>query len=134
MLLIMDVFSKRETKDLLNVLKENNILMVNQCKINFVNGTVNWFCIVRKWIWIGDFKADVRLTFIKPLQIEWLSEFYNYIKSSDSQEIWNLKWLFTFRYSRCYQNRKHTFALSWQFSRYKLLCADQEVSVISFFV
>ena len=32
-------------------------------------------------------KIDVQLTFIKSLQTEWLSDFYNYTESSDGQEV-----------------------------------------------
>ena len=34
-----------------------------------------------------DAKVDVNLTIMKPLHANWLSEFYNYINSSDGQEI-----------------------------------------------
>ena len=34
-----------------------------------------------------DAKVDVNLTIMKPLHAKWLSEFYNYINSSDGQEI-----------------------------------------------
>ena len=34
-----------------------------------------------------DLKVDVKLTIMKPLHAKWLSEFYNYINSSNGQEI-----------------------------------------------
>ena len=34
---------------------------------------------------IMDVKVDVKLTIMKPLHAKWLSEFYNYINSSDGQ-------------------------------------------------
>ena len=104
----MNVSSEWVTKDVLNLLKENILLVGSfqtkristnpptwqwmgnwklSCKIDVVNGTVHRFCIVWKWIWSEDIKVDVKLTFIEPLQIESLSEFCNYIKSSDGQEI-----------------------------------------------
>ena len=45
------------------------------------------FALSWKWIWSGGIKIDVKLTFIKPLQTEWLSDFYNYTESSDGQEV-----------------------------------------------
>ena len=38
-------------------------------------------------------KVAVQLTIMKPLHAKWLSEFYNYIKSSDGQEITRNAWL-----------------------------------------
>ena len=40
-----------------------------------------------------DVKVNVKLTIIKPLHAKWLSEFYNYINSSDGQEITRNGWL-----------------------------------------
>ena len=41
------------------------------------------FALSEKWIWSGGAKVDFKLTFIKPLQIAWLSDFCNYSKSSE---------------------------------------------------
>ena len=38
-------------------------------------------------------KVDVKLTIMKTLYAKWLSEFYNYINSSDGQEITRNGWL-----------------------------------------
>ena len=38
-------------------------------------------------------KVNVKLTNMKPLHSKWLSEFYNYINSSNGQEITNNGWL-----------------------------------------
>ena len=38
-----------------------------------------------------DPKVDVKITIMKPLHAKWLSEFYNYISSSDGQE--TTRWL-----------------------------------------
>ena len=40
-----------------------------------------------------DVKVDVKLTIMKPLHAKWLSEFYNYINSSNGQEITRNSWL-----------------------------------------
>ena len=42
---------------------------------------------------VMDAKVDVKLTIMKPLHAKWLSEFYNYINSSDGQEITRNDWL-----------------------------------------
>ena len=42
---------------------------------------------------VMDVKVNVKLTIIKPLHAKWLSEFYNYINSSDGQEITRNGWL-----------------------------------------
>ena len=40
-----------------------------------------------------DVKVDVKLIIMKPLHAKWLSELYNYINSSDGQEITRNGWL-----------------------------------------
>ena len=40
-----------------------------------------------------DVKVDVKLTIMKPLHAKWLPEFYNYISSSDGQEVTRNGWL-----------------------------------------
>ena len=40
-----------------------------------------------------DVKVDVKITIMKALHAKWLSEFYNYINSSDGQEITCNGWL-----------------------------------------
>ena len=40
-----------------------------------------------------DVKVDVKLIIRKPLHAKWLSELYNYINSSDGQEITRNGWL-----------------------------------------
>ena len=40
-----------------------------------------------------DVKVDVKLSIMKPLYANWLSEFYNYINSSDGQHITGNGWL-----------------------------------------
>ena len=102
-LLIMNVFRGQMTEDALTVLKDNNILLVRvpaNMTLIFqpldltVNGT-----FMRKWYSrqilhalengceVMNAKVDIQLTIMKPLHANWLSEFYNYINSSDGQEI-----------------------------------------------
>ena len=42
---------------------------------------------------VTDAKVNVKLTIMKPLCANWLSEFYNYINTSDGQEITPNCWL-----------------------------------------
>ena len=115
-LLIMDVFRGQMTEDVLNVLKVNNILLVRvpanmthhfQPLDVTVIGTFHALMRKRFSEWysnqifqclengseVGDVKVDVKPIVIKPLHAKWLSEFYNYINSSDGQEITRNGWL-----------------------------------------
>ena len=109
-LLIVDVFRGLMTEDVLIVLKDNNILLVrvpaNMTHIFqpldlTVNGTLKTFMRKKFSEWysrqilhalengceVMDVKIDVQLTIMKTLHAKWLSEFYNYMNSSDGQEI-----------------------------------------------
>ena len=111
-LLIMDVFREQMTEDL----KDNNILLVripaNMTHIFqpldlTVNGTFKTFMCKKFSAWyirqildalengceVMDGKVDVKLIIMKPLHAKWLSEFYNYINSSDGQELTRNGWL-----------------------------------------
>ena len=104
------------TEDVLTVLKNNNILLVrlpaNMTHIFqpldlMVNGTFKTFMRKKFSEWYSrqilhglengcealNAKVDVKLTVMKPLNAKWLSEFYNYINSSDGQEITRNGWL-----------------------------------------
>ena len=101
--LVMDVF-------VLTVLKDSNILLVrvpaNMTHIFqpldlTVNETFGTFMHKKFSKWYStqilhalengcepmDAKVSVKLTNMKPLHAKWLSEFYNYINSSDGHEI-----------------------------------------------
>ena len=142
MSLIMNVFSEWIIKDVLNVLKENNILIIrvslNTAHIYQLFELKSFmrkqFC---KWYSkqilqcqengseLGSIKVGVKLiklTVMKPLQLRWLSEFYNYVYSSDGQEI------------NGSLPSGIAVAPSWQLSKYILVCVDQEVSLTLFFV
>lgn len=115
-LLIMDVFRGQMTEDVLNTLKENNILLVRvpanmthlfQPLDLTVNGNFKSFMRKRFSEWyskqilqqlekgsdVGGVKVDVKLSVIKPLHAKWLSEFYNYINSPDGQEVIRNAWI-----------------------------------------
>ena len=137
----MNVFSGLIIKDVLNVLKENNILIIrvslNTAHIYQLFELKSFmrkqFCKQSKQILqclengseLGSIKVSVKLiklTVMKPLQLRWLSEFYNYVYSSDGQEI------------NGSLRSGIAVAHSWQLSKYKLVCVDQEVSLTLLFV
>ena len=88
----------------MNILKDNNILLVkvlpnseSLLTFDLKNGKSKTVMLKRFCEWysfeqilhclkngskVGGIKVDVKLTFIKLLQIVWLSDFCNYIKSS----------------------------------------------------
>ena len=105
-------------EDFLNVLKDNNILLAggpaNMRHIFhlhdlMVNRTLKTFTHKTFSEWYGreilhalenscetmDAKVIVKLTIMKPLYARLLSEFYNYINSSDGQEVTRNGWLRT---------------------------------------
>ena len=108
--LIMDVFQEHMTEDVLTVLKDNNILLVRVLAkmthffqpLNLTaNGTFKTFMRKAFSEWYSrqilhalengcevlDVKFNVKLTIMKPQHAKWLSQLYNYINSSDGQEI-----------------------------------------------
>ena len=90
-------YIKRDNILLVRVLPDisTNLRLDSEWKIqNCQAKTILWmvqfwknFALPEKWIWSGSIKVDVKLTFIKPLQIVWLSDFCNYIKSPDGYEM-----------------------------------------------
>ena len=100
------------TEDVLNILKDNNILLVRvpanmphifQPLDLTVNGKFKTFMRKKFSEWyrrqnlhgceLMDVKVDVKFTIMKPLHAKLLSEFYNYNNSSVGQEITCNGWL-----------------------------------------
>ena len=59
---------------------------------------------------VMDVRVDVKLTIMKQLRVKWLPEFYNYINSSDVQEI--TRWLRAVITDAINQNYLHSILCS----------------------
>ena len=111
----MDVFWGQMTEDVLTILKDillvlapANMTHIFELLHLTVNGAFKTFMskkfsetdlkLFRKRMWGMDAKVDVNLTIMKPLHAKWLSEFYNYINSSDGQEITRNVWKMLLRW------------------------------------
>lgn len=115
-LLVMDVFRGQMTDDVLNLLKENSILLVRvpanmthlyQPLDLTVNGHFKTFMRSKFSQWyskqillqleggadVQSVKVDVKLTIVKPLHAIWLIEYYNKMSSPEGQEVVQNGWL-----------------------------------------
>ena len=109
-LVIMDVFTGQKTREVLNLLKDNKILVTNvspnmtkfyQPLDLTVNGYTRKFMArkfncwytdqislrLEKGIPVDEIDIKLRLSLMKPLHAEWIADFYNHITSSESKKI-----------------------------------------------
>ena len=111
----MDVFRGQMTEDVLTILKDI-LLVLAPANMKHISSSLIWRWMEHsKPLWaksfprqilhvlengceVMDAKVDVNLTIMKPLHAKWLSEFYNYINSSDGQEITRNGWKMLLRW------------------------------------
>ena len=115
-LVIMDIFTGQMTKDLLNLLGDNKILLTNVVQANttkfyqLLDLTVkgyakrlmaqkfnNWYTQqvssqLDKGIAIDEIDLKLRLSLLKPLHAEWLVDFYNHMASGAAKKIIDSGW------------------------------------------
>ena len=116
-LVIMDAFTGQKTTKVMNLLKDNKILVtkIPENMTRFyqpLDLTVNWYTKkfmsrkfnswytnqisvqLEKGVPIDEIDIKLRLSLMKPLHAEWITDFYNHMTTPESKKIIESGWLF----------------------------------------